>query len=92
MKKLSNHLKSRLKVSEELSKGTVSLTISMDAVIIESVRASFEILKKLVKNSPILLLPKWSRTLCQPNSIRDVIKYLIGVMVEHDELKIKYMI
>ncbi|NJO89006.1 MAG: SDR family oxidoreductase, partial [Chloroflexia bacterium] len=71
---------SRLKVSEELAKGTVPVTTLRAAIIIGSGSASFEILKHLVKNSPFLLLPKWAYTNCQPISIRDIIKYLIGVM------------
>ena len=79
-KRLSKHLTSRLKVSEELDKGRVPVTTLRAAVIIGSGSASFEILKNLVKNSPFLLLPKWAYTNCQPISIRDIIKYLIGVM------------
>ena len=79
-KRLSNHLKSRLKVAEELSKGTIPVTTLRAAIIIGSGSASFEILKNLVKNAPVLLIPKWAWTLCQPIGIRDIIKYLIGVM------------
>ncbi len=83
-KRLSNHLKSRLKVAEELSKGSVPVTTLRAAVIIGSGSASFEILKNLVKNAPVLLAPKWAWTQCQPISIRDVIKYLVGA-IEIDE-------
>ncbi len=85
-KKLSNHLKSRLKVAEELSNGPVPVTTLRAAIIIGSGSASFEIIKNLVQNAPVLLLPKWAWTQCQPISIRDIIKYLIGVM-ELDETK-----
>lgn len=79
-KRLSNHLQSRLKVAEELSNGKIPVTTLRAAVIIGSGSASFEIIKNIVKNSPVLLIPKWARTQCQPISIRDVIKYLVGVM------------
>lgn len=79
-KKLSKHLKSRLLVADELSKGTVPVTTLRAAVIIGSGSASFEILKGLVKNAPVILTPRWARTKCQPISIRDVVKYLIGVL------------
>ncbi len=85
-KRLSDHLKSRLKVAEELSKGTIPVTTLRAAIIIGSGSASFEIIKNLVKNAPVLLIPKWARTLCQPIGIRDIIKFLIGVM-ELDETK-----
>lgn len=79
-RKLSKHLLSRLKVAEELAKGKVPVTTLRAAVIIGSGSASFEILKGLVKNSPVIFTPKWARTKCQPISIRDVVKYLIGVL------------
>jgi len=79
-KRLSKHLTSRLKVSEELAKGRIPVTTLRAAVIIGSGSASFEIVKNLVKNAPVLLLPKWAYTNCQPISIRDIIKYLVGVM------------
>ncbi len=77
---LSNHLKSRIRVAEELSKGKIRVTILRAAIIIGSGSASFEIIKNLVKNVPFLLIPKWARTKCQPISIRDVVKYLVGVL------------
>jgi uncharacterized protein YbjT (DUF2867 family) len=79
-RELSDHLKSRLHVAEELSKGKVPVTILRAAVIIGSGSASYEIIKHLVKNTPTLLIPRWARTKCQPIGIRDVIKYLVGVL------------
>ncbi len=77
---LSSHLESRIRVAVELSKGKTPVTILRAAIIIGSGSASFEIIKNLVKNVPVLLIPKWARTKCQPISIRDVIKYLVGVL------------
>jgi uncharacterized protein YbjT (DUF2867 family) len=77
---LSNHLNSRLQVANELSKGRVPVTILRAAIIIGSGSSSFEILENLVRNVPVFLIPKWARTKCQPISIRDVIKYLVGTM------------
>lgn len=87
--KLSQHLSSRLKVAEELSKGPIITTIIRAAIIIGSGSASFEILKDLANNLPVLLVPKWAKTKCQPISIRDVIKYLVGIL-EHNETVSKY--
>ena len=81
---LSKHLASRLKVADELTKGSVPVTVLRAAIIIGSGSASFEIIKNIVKNAPIILLPKWTRSFCQPIGIRDVIKYLVGCM-ELDE-------
>ncbi len=83
---LSPHLRSRMQVAEELKKGAVPVTVLRAAIIIGSGSASYEIIKNLVKNIPILFSPNWARTKCQPIAVRDVIKYLVGVL-ELEETK-----
>jgi len=78
--KLSSHLESRLKVAEKLSRGKVPVTVLRAGMIIGSGSASYEILKNLVRNSPVFFVPKWAKTQSQPISIRAVIMYLVGVM------------
>ncbi len=78
--RLSPHLRSRMQVADELGRGTVPTTVLRAAIIIGSGSASYEIIEHLVKNLPILLVPHWARTRCQPIGIRDVIKYLVGVL------------
>ncbi|MCX6584262.1 MAG: SDR family oxidoreductase [Candidatus Aminicenantes bacterium] len=82
--RLSPHLRSRMQVAAELRKGRTPVTVLRAAVIIGSGSASFEIIKNLVKAFPVLPCPTWTRTQCQPIAIRDVIKYLVGVL-ETDE-------
>ena len=77
---LSEHLKSRMEVAEELQKGTVPVTVLRAAIIIGSGSASYEIIKHLVLRLPLLPIPRWARNRCQPISIRDVLKYLVGVL------------
>ena len=77
---LSPHLRSRIRVAEELRIGRIPLTALRAAVIIGSGSASFEIIKNLVKVLPVIPCPNWTRTQCQPISVRDVIKYLVGVL------------
>ena len=77
--KLSSHLKSRMNVAEILIQGKVPCTILRAAVIIGSGSASYEIIENLVRNWPIYIIPAWTNTLCQPISIRDVVKYLVGI-------------
>ena len=77
---LSDHLKSRMEVAEELKKGRVPVTILRAAIIIGSGSASYEIIQHLVRKTFILLIPQWARSKCQPIAIRDVIKYLVGVL------------
>ncbi|MHB9097777.1 MAG: NAD(P)H-binding protein, partial [Syntrophales bacterium] len=78
--KLSQHLQSRIHVAEELRKGTVHVTALRAAIIIGSGSASYEIIQHLVKKIPVMLIPRWAMTKCQPIAIRDVIKYLVGVL------------
>jgi uncharacterized protein YbjT (DUF2867 family) len=81
---LSPHLRSRNEVAVALSSGKVPATILRAAIIIGSGSASYEVIQHLVKRLPFLLIPYWAKTQCQPISIRDVIKYLVGVL-EHPE-------
>ncbi|MHC4626211.1 MAG: DUF2867 domain-containing protein, partial [Planctomycetota bacterium] len=81
---LSRHLRSRMKVAEELSRGTVPTTVLRAATIIGSGSASYEIIEHLVKSLPIIPIPYWAKTKCQPIGIRDVIKYLVGVLETHE--------
>ena len=78
--RLSRHLQSRIQVADELRKGTVPVTSLRAAIIIGSGSASYEIIQHLVKKIPIMLVPRWAKTRCQPIAIRDVIKYLVGTM------------
>ena len=77
---LSNHLKSRLNVAEILIRSKVPCTVLKAAIIIGSGSASYEIINNLVRNWPVYIVPAWINTLCQPISIRDVIKYLVAVL------------
>ena len=77
---LSDHLRSRMEVARELSASRVPVTILRAAIIIGSGSASYEIIKDLVSKLLVIPVPPFARTRCQPISIRDVIKYLVGVM------------
>ena len=77
---LSAHLRSRMKVANVLRTGRVPATILRAAIIIGSGSASYELIKHLAKSLPILLIPYWAKKACQPIGIRDVIKYLVGVL------------
>ena len=84
--KLSPHLENRTLVGEKLSEGPIPVTILRAGMIIGSGSASYEILSNLVRNTPVFFIPKWARTKSQPIALRDVIKYLVGVL-ELDEAR-----
>jgi uncharacterized protein YbjT (DUF2867 family) len=81
---LSSHLESRLRVEQILDSGTVPLTALRAGIIIGSGSASFEIVRDLVEKLPVMIAPRWVSTRCQPIAIRDVIKFLTGVMLQSD--------
>jgi hypothetical protein len=76
----SRHLQVRMQVAEELKQGPVPVTILRAAIIIGSGSASYEIIRHLVNRMPVLFIPRWAKTRCQPIAIRDVIKYLVGTL------------
>lgn len=78
--RLSRHLRSRIEVAEELKRGKVPVTILRAAIIIGSGSASYEIIKHLVSTLPVIVVPRVIRNLCQPIAVRDVVKYLVGVL------------
>ncbi|MBU2102601.1 MAG: SDR family oxidoreductase, partial [Candidatus Omnitrophica bacterium] len=77
---LSSHLRSRAEVAEILKGGKIPATILRAAVIVGSGSASYEIIQDLVRKLRIILVPSWAKNNCQPIAIRDVIKYLVGVL------------
>lgn len=77
---LSDHLRSRLQVARALERGRVPVSILRAAVIIGSGSASFEIILNLVRNLPVIFIPVWARNRCQPIGVRDVIRYLVGLL------------
>lgn len=60
---LSRHLASRRDVEETLASSGVPVTVLRAAMIIGSGSASFEILRYLVERLPLMVTPKWVRTL-----------------------------
>jgi len=77
---LSRHLASRMQVANELRAGPVPVTELRAAVIVGSGSASYEIISGLVMRVPLIQSASFLNTRCQPIAIRDVIRYLIGVM------------
>lgn len=78
---LSHHLSSRIDTSIRLMMGKVPVTTLRAAVVIGSGGSSYEIIHHLVKRMPVMMPPPWARkSRCHPIALRDVIKYLVGVL------------
>jgi uncharacterized protein YbjT (DUF2867 family) len=83
---LSEHLSSRKSVEDILRSSQVPLTVLRAAIIIGSGSASFEIIRDLVEKLPIMVAPRWLNTKCQPIAIRNVLEYLIGVLLKQEAI------
>ena len=79
--KLSTHLSSRLAVEQLLRAGRIPTTVLRAGIVVGSGSASFEIVRDLVEKLPVMVAPKWLQTRCQPIAIRNVLQFLIGVML-----------
>jgi len=86
---LSKHLISRHKTGDilrEYNNEVIELRASM---IIGPGSISFEIVRNIVNKSPIITLPKWSKTLTQPIGLNDALLYLqssIKVHIDKSEI------
>ena len=77
---LSPHLASRHEVGNILGREgppTIELRAS---IIIGSGSLSFELIRGLVNRLPVMVTPRWVRTVAQPIAIGDVIAYLVHAL------------
>lgn len=81
---LSKHLISRKNVENVLTGGSYSLTTLRAGIIVGSGSASFEIIRDLVEKLPLMITPRWLNTRTQPIAIRNVIEYLVGVLLRSE--------
>ena len=74
---LSSHLRSRLEVGRILRECGVPTVEFRASIIIGSGSLSFEMVRALVERLPIMITPKWVRSLAQPIAVEDIIQYLL---------------
>jgi uncharacterized protein YbjT (DUF2867 family) len=79
--KLSRHLQSRKNVEDIIRNSGKHVTVLRAGIIVGSGSASFEIIRDLMEKMPIIVAPTWVNTLCQPVAVGNVIKYLVGCML-----------
>jgi dTDP-glucose 4,6-dehydratase len=77
---LSPHLASRREVESVLAEGDFDLTVLRAAVIIGAGSASFRIIDDLTDRLPLMLVPRWVQTPCQPIAVDDAVAYLVGLL------------
>jgi uncharacterized protein YbjT (DUF2867 family) len=77
---LSAHLRSRREVEQLLGLGGVPVTVLRAAVVVGHGGISWEITRQLVDHLPAMVTPRWVNTKTQPIALRDVVRYLVGVL------------
>jgi uncharacterized protein YbjT (DUF2867 family) len=77
---LSEHLRSRREVEDLLGSTGVPVTTLRAGIIIGHGGISWEITRQLVEHLPAMITPRWVRTRTQPIAVRDVVRYLVGVL------------
>ena len=73
---LSEHLRSRLEVERTLGRYGTPVTALRAGIILGAHGSSFQILLRLVRRLPVMVLPKWTQTRTQPVALADVIALL----------------
>jgi uncharacterized protein YbjT (DUF2867 family) len=73
---LSPHLESRQEVGCILRESAVPTIELRASIIIGSGSLSFEMIRALVERLPVMITPRWTRSLSQPIAIEDVVGYL----------------
>jgi uncharacterized protein YbjT (DUF2867 family) len=75
---LSKHLTSRHNTGDILRQHIQEVIELRASIIVGEGSISFEIIKHLVQKLPLIILPKYAKTLTQPIGIEDVLQYLIA--------------
>ncbi len=71
-------------IGDELGRAGSPVTEFRSSVIIGSGSASLEIVRHLIERLPVIVLPRWAFTMCQPIGIRDVLDYLVEALRHPD--------
>ncbi|WP_209329314.1 NAD(P)H-binding protein [Lunatimonas salinarum] len=72
----SRHLRSRTEVEETLSSQSPALTAIRASIIVGPGGSSFDMMKNLVSRLPVLICPKWTESLTQPISLKDILEIM----------------
>jgi uncharacterized protein YbjT (DUF2867 family) len=83
--RLSSHLASRQEVGEILRQSGVPTVEFRASIIIGSGSLSFEMVRALVEKLPVMIIPRWVRSLAQPIAIEDVIAHLTMALELDDD-------
>lgn len=74
---LSPHMRSRTAVGDALLAGDVPAVVFEAGVVIGSGSASFEMIRHLTENLPVMPAPSWVLRRIEPIAVRDLLHYLV---------------
>jgi len=77
---LSKHLASRQEVGRALAAAGVPVVELRASVVVGGGSLPFEMARRLVEKLPVMLTPRWVRTLTQPIAVDDVVAYLVEAL------------
>lgn len=76
----TRHIASRHETGRILATGTTPVTELRAGVVIGSGSMSFEMLRSLTEAMPVMAVPRWVRTNCQPVAVGDVLAALVDAL------------
>jgi uncharacterized protein YbjT (DUF2867 family) len=78
--RIGSHMRSRIETGDVLRQGNVPVTEFRAGVIIGPGSISFEMIRYLTEQMPILVGPRWLGNRVQPIAIQDVLNYLLAAL------------
>jgi uncharacterized protein YbjT (DUF2867 family) len=79
-KDIGLHLRSRIQTGDVLRQGSVPVTEFRASLIIGSGSISFEMIRYLTEQFPIVIGPRWMANRTQPIAIQNVLDYLVAAL------------
>lgn len=73
---LSRHLESRREVESTLAGYGIPVTTLRAGLVLGAGGSSFQMMLRLVKRLPVMVVPRWTSTECQPIAVDDVVELL----------------
>jgi uncharacterized protein YbjT (DUF2867 family) len=77
---ISPHMRSRIQTGDILRQGCTAVTEFRASLVIGSGSISFEMIRNLTEQFPILVGPRWMYNLTQPIAIQNVMEYLLSAL------------
>lgn len=75
----SEHMRSRQETGQQLRRGSVPVTELLAGIIIGPGSAAFEVMRDLVLHLPLMVTPRWVRSVSPPIALDNLLEYLVAV-------------